>query len=171
MSELVNVHEAKTHLSRLLERVRRGEEVVIGKGGRPVARLVPVEPPRRPRVPGSARGQFRRARNFDTLGAEVTVDDAYSRVFETAAKRALKAGSLIVAAPGVNVYSSFPMPERNARLSDTSMATPHVAGITALFAEANPKATAAELWTLLTQHARRLSPLSTDVGAGLVMAP
>lgn len=41
MSAIVDVHEAKTHLSRLLERVRRGEEVVIGKGGRPIARLGP----------------------------------------------------------------------------------------------------------------------------------
>jgi prevent-host-death family protein len=41
---VVNVHEAKTHLSRLLERVQRGEQVTIAKAGRPVARLVPVLP-------------------------------------------------------------------------------------------------------------------------------
>lgn len=40
----VNVHEAKTHLSKLLERVAQGEEVTIAKAGRPVARLVPVNP-------------------------------------------------------------------------------------------------------------------------------
>ena len=40
----VNVHEAKTHLSRLLERVRAGEEIVISKAGKPCARLVPLEP-------------------------------------------------------------------------------------------------------------------------------
>ena len=40
----VNVHEAKTHLSRLLERVANGEEVTIAKAGKPVARLVPVNP-------------------------------------------------------------------------------------------------------------------------------
>ena len=66
MSGIVNVHEAKTHLSRLLERVRRGEEIVIGKGGRPVARLVPIEQAQTRRTPGSARGRFRLARNFDT---------------------------------------------------------------------------------------------------------
>lgn len=41
----VNVHEAKTQLSRLLERVHAGEEIVIAKAGRPFARLVPLEPP------------------------------------------------------------------------------------------------------------------------------
>ena len=66
MSGIVNVHEAKTHLSRLLESVRRGEEVIIGKGGRPIARLVPIEPARARRVPGSARGLFRMARGFDS---------------------------------------------------------------------------------------------------------
>jgi len=42
---LVNVHEAKTQLSRLLERVRAGEEIVIAKAGKPCARLVPLGPP------------------------------------------------------------------------------------------------------------------------------
>lgn len=61
----VNVHEAKTHLSRLLKRVEQGEEIVIGKAGRPVARLVAFQSPRAPRVPGRARGRFRMAKNFD----------------------------------------------------------------------------------------------------------
>ena len=42
---MVNVHEAKTQLSRLLERVHAGEEIVIAKAGRPCARLMPLEPP------------------------------------------------------------------------------------------------------------------------------
>ena len=44
-ARIVNVHEAKTHFSRLLERVAQGEEVTIAKAGRPVARLVPLHPP------------------------------------------------------------------------------------------------------------------------------
>jgi prevent-host-death family protein len=42
MAETVNVHEAKTHLSRLLERVRRGATVIIAKAGQPIAQLVPI---------------------------------------------------------------------------------------------------------------------------------
>lgn len=43
MGKIVNVHEAKTHLSRLLEEARAGEEIVLAKGGKPVAKLVPVQ--------------------------------------------------------------------------------------------------------------------------------
>jgi prevent-host-death family protein len=50
MSESVNVHAAKTHLSALLEKVERGEEVIIARSGRPVARLVPVR--EKERIPG-----------------------------------------------------------------------------------------------------------------------
>lgn len=56
--EPVNVHEAKTHLSRLLDRVAAGEEIVIAKAGRPVARLVPYEPPKIERKPDVLRGQI-----------------------------------------------------------------------------------------------------------------
>ena len=51
----VNVHEAKTNLSRLLERVRAGEEIIIAKGGKPVARLCPIEADK-PRTPGILKG-------------------------------------------------------------------------------------------------------------------
>lgn len=56
MPKTVNVHEAKTHLSRLLERVRQGEEFILAKGGKPYARLVPLEE-QKPRVAGIARGR------------------------------------------------------------------------------------------------------------------
>lgn len=62
---VVNTHEAKTHLSKLLRRVLQGEEITIAKAGRPVAKLVPVDGKPRKRVPGSARDQIFIAPNFD----------------------------------------------------------------------------------------------------------
>ena len=61
--EQVNVHQAKTHLSRLLERVNQGEEIVIAKSGRPMAKLVPM--PSEPRRPGRLKGKIRIADDFD----------------------------------------------------------------------------------------------------------
>jgi prevent-host-death family protein len=61
----VNVHEAKTHLSRLLARVAAGEEVVISRAGKPVARLVPAAKRPRRRVPGRDQGKVWIADDFD----------------------------------------------------------------------------------------------------------
>lgn len=66
-----NIHEAKTHFSRLVERAMRGEEVVIGKAGRPVARLVPYVEYRGLWVPGGWKGRVRIADDFDGLPEEV----------------------------------------------------------------------------------------------------
>ena len=55
MTEIVNIHEAKTHLSRLLERVQRGEEITIAKAGRPIARLTAYSERPARRVPGGDR--------------------------------------------------------------------------------------------------------------------
>lgn len=60
----VNVHEAKTHLSRLLLRVAGGEEIVIARAGKPVARLVPIEP-KPQRVIGQDDGLFEVPDDFD----------------------------------------------------------------------------------------------------------
>jgi prevent-host-death family protein len=60
----VNVHEAKTHLSQLLVRVAQGEEIIIARAGKPVARLVPVEP-KSPRVLGQDRGLFEVPEDFN----------------------------------------------------------------------------------------------------------
>ena len=65
MSRTVNVHEAKTHLSRLLEAVEAGEDVVIARAGKPIARLVPAAARTRPRTPGAWRGQVVIADDFD----------------------------------------------------------------------------------------------------------
>lgn len=61
----MNIHEAKTHLSRLIERVLAGEEIVIARGGKPVAKLVPIDKKTSRRQPGSARGQIWIADDFD----------------------------------------------------------------------------------------------------------
>ena len=58
MGETINIHDAKTHLSRLVERVERGEELVIARGGRPVARLVPLETRTQPRRLGIWKDQI-----------------------------------------------------------------------------------------------------------------
>ena len=65
MTTMVNVHEAKTHFSKLLSRVATGEEVIIAKAGKPVARLVPFVHKLSKRTPGSARGKVRVAPDFD----------------------------------------------------------------------------------------------------------
>jgi prevent-host-death family protein len=61
----VNIHEAKTHLSRLVEEAAEGKEVVIAKAGRPRARLVPVQTNAKPRVAGFYKGKIRIPKNFD----------------------------------------------------------------------------------------------------------
>jgi prevent-host-death family protein len=72
MSTIVNVHEAKTHLSRLLEDVAAGSEVVIAKAGRPVARLVPVDSGVRPKRLGLLRGRIKVPADFN---APLSSDD------------------------------------------------------------------------------------------------
>jgi prevent-host-death family protein len=61
----VNIHHAKTHLSRLLEKVALGEEVVIAKAGKPIARLVPFGKTPRNRVLGTAKGDFVVPKDFN----------------------------------------------------------------------------------------------------------
>lgn len=62
---VVNIHDAKTHFSKLLERVARGEEVVIARAGHPIARLVAYAPPSGPRRSGAWRGLVRIGAEFD----------------------------------------------------------------------------------------------------------
>lgn len=65
MSEAVNLCDAKTHLSQLVERAARGEEIIIAKAGRPLARLVPLDAARPRRSPGALAGRIRIGEDFD----------------------------------------------------------------------------------------------------------
>ncbi|XXX75787.1 S8 family serine peptidase [Sorangium sp. So ce134] len=80
-------------------------------------------------------------------------------------------GKIDIAAPGVDVLSSWPLPQGYNTLSGTSMAGAHVAGVLALLMEAEPHASAPEIWRRLLASARRLNAPASDVGAGLVQAP
>lgn len=160
-----------------------------------------------------------------SLGAAAEIGEQYSQTYEAVAKRAMKLGSLIVAAagnessrpayiapvghpancpsvlavgavnknlgiapfscgglnddggqvdlvaPGVSVYSMINVQDGHDQWNGTSMATPFVAGIAGLLFEQNKDATPLEIWTLLTQFARRLNIGSIDAGSGLVQAP
>lgn len=64
MTSVVNVHEAKTHFSKLLSRINEGEEIVIAKSGVPVAKLVPIEKTVEKRVPNTAKGKVSLAFDF-----------------------------------------------------------------------------------------------------------
>ena len=68
---IVNMHEAKTHLSQLVKRAAAGEEIIVAKAGEPVAKIVAyTEPPKQPRVPGSMKGQIWMAPDFDEIPEE-----------------------------------------------------------------------------------------------------
>jgi prevent-host-death family protein len=71
MARQVNVHAAKTHLSRLLEEVEAGEEIVVARAGRPIARLVPFSAEQEPRQPGLWRGRVHLAADFDVTPPEL----------------------------------------------------------------------------------------------------
>ena len=83
-TEIVNVHAAKTQLSRLLERAEAGEEIVIARAGRPIAKLVPYVPDRPKRVFGALKGQIRILPGFDEVDEEITreFEDSIARPLE-----------------------------------------------------------------------------------------
>jgi subtilisin family serine protease len=80
-------------------------------------------------------------------------------------------GKIDIAGPGVNVFSSWPRPALHNTISGTSMATPHVGGCAALWAQSNPTLRGAALRAKLVATARQLPFPASDVGAGLVQAP
>ena len=70
-----NMHEAKTHFSRLVERALAGEEIVIARDGVPLITLEPLRPSGQPRTPGLSRGKGRVADDFDAPLDEQTLDE------------------------------------------------------------------------------------------------
>jgi prevent-host-death family protein len=66
----VNIHQAKTHLSRLVEAAAKGEPFVIAKSGKPLVKVVPVDAPAAPRRLGFMQGQFTVPDDFDTMDQE-----------------------------------------------------------------------------------------------------
>ena len=77
----INIHEAKTHLSKIIERVARGESVIIGKAGKPMAVLSPYAATQPPRKAGSMKGKIHIADDFDAD------DDLIADLFEGAARQ------------------------------------------------------------------------------------
>ncbi|TLF78349.1 type II toxin-antitoxin system Phd/YefM family antitoxin [Nocardia cyriacigeorgica] len=75
-AEQFNIHEAKTNLSRIIERVERGEEIVISRAGHPVAKVVPLKRRVNRRGRGSLRGTLRLAPDWDSeeTNAEIARD-------------------------------------------------------------------------------------------------
>ncbi|MDX2145575.1 MAG: type II toxin-antitoxin system prevent-host-death family antitoxin [Rhodospirillaceae bacterium] len=74
MNKPINIYEAKTHLSKLVDRAAAGEEIVISRAGKPMVRMVPVEKPAAtlaPRPLGIARGQIWMAPDFDELPEDI----------------------------------------------------------------------------------------------------
>ena len=65
MSTTVNIHAAKTHFSRLVERAARGEEIIIARAGQPIARLGPLAKPKKRLRPGLLKGRIRIGPEFD----------------------------------------------------------------------------------------------------------
>jgi prevent-host-death family protein len=67
---VVNIHEAKTHLSRLVERAARGESFIIARAGKPLVKVTAVDVPRAPRRLGFLAGQIQVPDDFDEMGAD-----------------------------------------------------------------------------------------------------
>ena len=90
MKEIVNIYAAKTHLSRLVDRARDGDEIVIARHGRPVARLVAIEDDQPERKPGLLKGQIEIADDFDAPLPDEILKAFYSSPIEPGTTKSRK---------------------------------------------------------------------------------
>ncbi len=130
-------------------------------------------------VAAAGNNADRGARNWGFVGAPANspyilavaaVEEDLSIAFFSARSLTSRGGQVDNAAPGRRVYSSWLLPQKYNTISGTSMATPHVAGLAALWAQSSGLR-GRELWSVLAQESDRLYEPSVDVGAGLVLAP
>jgi subtilisin len=119
--------------------------------------------------PGIVRPVSRPA-NCPSIMAVAAIDNTGAVAAFSNRGSASGGGQVDIAGPGVAVFSSWPRPRNYRTIDGTSMATPHVAGIAALYLQQNPALTARELWRALQTNALRLGGLTVDVGAGLVQS-
>jgi len=87
MSSTVNIHAAKTHFSRLVDRAAEGEEIVIARSGKPVARLGPLRTVAKARQPGLMRGRIVIAKDFDAPLPKSLLDAFYAGALEPPRRR------------------------------------------------------------------------------------